>query len=83
MSSSLDFTWVSLHLTALSLDGQSLEMPYSGRPATLNLPRPRPNAVYSRPATTNSKTSYSTFRQNEAKYIVFGINEKLSMRSGL
>ena len=34
-------------------------------------------------ALSHLRTPKSTFRQNEPKFVVFGINEKLSMRSGL
>ena len=74
---------LQLCLTALSLGDHMTEILYSERPATLILHRPRANAVYSLPCYHLIKSANSTFQQNKAKYIVFGINEKLSMRRGL
>ena len=81
MSSFLDLTLVSLHLTALSLVANCSEYRTENRlrrqfyiahePTQYTVPLPP------------TQTPNWTFRQNEAKYIVFGINEKLSMRSGL
>ena len=49
MSSFLDFAMVSLHLTALTLAGQMLQIPCLERPTTPILHRPRINAVYFSP----------------------------------
>ena len=49
VSSFLDFAMVLLHLTALTLAGQMLQIPRLERPTTPILHRPRINAVYFRP----------------------------------
>ena len=49
VSSFLDFAMVSLHLTALTVAGQMLQIPCLERPTTPILHRPRTNAVYVRP----------------------------------
>ena len=49
VSSFLDFAMVSLHLTALTLAGQMLQIPCLERATKPILHRPRINAVYFRP----------------------------------